>query len=169
MFKTRIVCEWCLLPIVYSMDTRGFYFLIIFCFYSFLAHATLTFSYVRYFIDTVMCFKRVFFYQTRTTDDIISWCREIKLMIVKTSFDIWKRCLTSCVLSFMLQIMTSTSCPFLYLLYMYSITWCVSYYICHVMGDDNAYCENIDFPYYINRQVIKEKKTRQEPWCETYN
>ena len=117
-----------------------FIFLIIFCFYSFLAHATLSFSNVRYFIDTGMCFKSVF-YQTRTTDDIISWCREINLMNVKTSFDFWKRCLASCVLCFMHQIMIYTFCLFLYLWYIYFIILCVSYYMCPVMGDDNVYCE----------------------------
>ena len=117
------------------------------CFYSFMP------LWVLVMLDTsliLLCASKAIFYQTRTTDDIISWCREIKLMNVKTSFDFLKRCLASCALSFMHQIMIYTFCPFLYLLYMYFITLCVCYYICPVMGDDNGYCEKIDFPDYIN-------------------
>ena len=59
-------------------------FFIIFCFYSFLAHATLTFSYVRYFIDAVMCFKRFL------SNTYYRWsfyrCREINLMNVENQF-----------------------------------------------------------------------------------
>ena len=83
------------------------------CFYSFMP------LWVLVMLDTsliLLCASKAIFYQTRTTDDIISWCREIKLMNVKTSFDFLKRCLASCALSFMHQIMIYTFCPFLYLL-----------------------------------------------------